>query len=358
MGIKRGVSLYSYQQTQFFKQMTWKDQIVEVHDNLKTDGIEIIDQTVIRDYPFPSDAFIYEWNNFMARYNMKAVTQDIYLDTMQFRDHVMNHEEAALRLKTDIKLAAALGFQNVRCLCAIPIDVIEMALPTAEKYNVRIGKEIHAPFPIKSYGRENVQPGFGMMINMHMCEEIMELADRTGSKHVGLVPDFGIFQFAPSDVAVDYTKRHVNNPDAVDFVLENNAVYTQDEILKMLDEKYPGHGIDARIMHSLMLHESSAQPEDLREIVPYIVSMHGKFYHMTEIPGEPGHYQDASINYADPIRILNEEGFTGYIDSEYEGQRHQQDRGLAYLPNEVEEVRRHHEMLQRLFDATPNKADC
>ena len=42
-------------------------------------------------------------------------------------------------------------------------------------------------------------------------------------------------------------------------------------------------------------------------------------------------------------------GFTGYIDSEYEGQRDQQDRGKDYLPNEVEEVRRHHEMLKRLI---------
>ena len=58
MAIKRGVSLYSYQQAQFFKKMTWKDQIVEVHDNLKTDGIEIIDEQLIRNYPFPSDEFI------------------------------------------------------------------------------------------------------------------------------------------------------------------------------------------------------------------------------------------------------------------------------------------------------------
>ena len=39
MGIKRGVSLYSYQQAQFFKKMDWKDMIREVHDHLKTDGI-------------------------------------------------------------------------------------------------------------------------------------------------------------------------------------------------------------------------------------------------------------------------------------------------------------------------------
>ena len=77
--IKRGVSLYSYQQAQFFKQMSWKDQIVEVHDNLKCDGIEIIDEAVICDYPFPSEQFIFDWNNFMARYDMNAVTMDSFM---------------------------------------------------------------------------------------------------------------------------------------------------------------------------------------------------------------------------------------------------------------------------------------
>ena len=40
MAIKRGVSLYSYQQSQFFGKMNWKDMVKEVHDNLHTDGIE------------------------------------------------------------------------------------------------------------------------------------------------------------------------------------------------------------------------------------------------------------------------------------------------------------------------------
>ncbi len=133
MAIKRGVSLYSYQQTQFFKQMTWKDMVVEVHDNLKADGIEIIDEATIRDYPFPSEQFIFDWNNFMARYNMKAITMDVYLDVHQFRDHIMNYREAAQRLKNDIKLAAKLGFKNVRPLCLVPIEVIEMALRYSRK---------------------------------------------------------------------------------------------------------------------------------------------------------------------------------------------------------------------------------
>ena len=71
---------------------------------------------------------------------------------------------------------------------------------------------------------------------------------------------------------------------------------------------------------------------------------------MNEIPGRPGCYEDLAIDYETPIRILKEHGFDGYIDSEYEGQRDQQDRGFEYLPNEVEQVRRHHEMLTRLIE--------
>lgn len=359
MGIKRGVSFYSYQQAQFFKQMNWKDMVREVRTHLGTDGVEIIDEATIPHYPFPPEEFIYDWNSYLARYNMKAVTKDIYLDVHQFRDHVMNHAEAAERLKYDIKLAAAMGFQNVRCLVCVPIDVIEAALPTAEKYNVRIGKEIHAPFPIKfNPKKEFSKGGMGEVIDSRMTDEIIDLAQRTGSKHVGLVPDFGIFQDRPSQVSIDYAKRHTNTPEAIDFVVENSSLYEDtDDLVKVMHEKYPNTDVPDFMVSILAVHEAVATAEDLRSIVPYIVSMHGKFYQMTEIPGKPGQYEEKSINYADPIRVLNEEGFQGYIDSEYEGQRSQQDRGEAFLPNEVEEVRRHHEMLQRLFDATPNAGD-
>ncbi len=350
MAIKRGVSLYSYQQAQFFKQMDWKAQIREVHDNLKTDGIEIIDEATIHRYPFPTEEFIADWNNYMARYEMKAVTMDVYLDAMQFRDHVMNYHEAAERLKRDLKIAASMGFENVRCLSGVPIDVIELALPTAEKLGVRIGKEIHAPMPIKPNSKPK-KNALGFEISSRGVEEVMALADRTGSKFVGLVPDFGIFLHEPSDVTVDYFRRNTPNPDAVDFIRENGGEYDLFDLIRLLDEKFPGHSMDGGSIEQLSLHESCAKPEDIRDIVPYIVSIHGKFYHMTEIPGRPGEYEDKSIYYEEPIRILKEEGFDGYIDSEYEGQRHQQDRGEEFLPDEVEEVRRHHEMLDRLINA-------
>ena len=344
MGIKRGVSLYSYQQEQFFGRMNWKDMIREVHDNLHADGIEIIDEATIRHYPFPSEEFIFDWNSYMARYNMKATTMDIYMDVHQFRDHVMTHAEAAERLKNDIKIAARLGFENVRCLCMVPIDVIEAAIPTAEKYNVRIGKEIHAPLPIKP-GQKPVQDA---MMDPRMVDQIIELVERTGTKHVGLVPDFGIFQFQPTDLSIAYHKRNMN-PDLIDYIVElSKADCPRPEIFAKISEKYPDHRFNMMSLSAVALNGSSAKPEDIKDIVPYIVSIHGKFYHMTEIEGKPGQYEDKSIDYATPIKYLKEMGFNGYIDSEFEGQRYCQD-GEEYMIDEVEQVRRHHEMLTRLI---------
>ena len=102
MAIKRGVSFYSYQQAQFFGEMNWKDMCKELHDNLHCDGVEIINEATVPGYPFPSKEFIGDWNNTMARYNLQPVAFDGFLDTMRFRDHVLNHREASELLKLDL----------------------------------------------------------------------------------------------------------------------------------------------------------------------------------------------------------------------------------------------------------------
>lgn len=347
--IRRGVSLYSYQQEQFFEKMTWKDMIANVHDQLQTDGIEIIMDSCVPHYPFPTEQFIFDWNNQMARYDMKAVTADLFLDVHQFRDHVMNHREAAQRLKNDIVIAAKMGFENVRTLSSVPIDVIEMALETAEKYNVRIGKEIHFPIPIKRRTVTKNKYGMSAVRDFRLVEQIMELRDKTGSPYVGLVPDFGIFQHKASQVTIDYERRNAKYPEEVDFIVENCRNYSFDELVDLAHEKYPDGEMSITSMERISLHEPVSQPEDIKEIIPYILSIHGKFYDMTEIPGKPGCYEDVCIDYENPIRYLVEGHYDGYINSEYEGQRDQQDRGYDHLPDEVEQVRRHHEMLERLI---------
>ena len=151
-------------------------------------------------------------------------------------------------------------------------------------------------------------------------------------------------------MAIDYAKRHTKNPDIIDFILEHSREYEYDDLDALLAEKFPGHDLDMGTIERMSLHESSAKPEDIIDVIPYIVSMHGKFYNMTEIPGRPGCYEDKAIDYETPMKYLRENGFDGYIDSEFEGQRDQQDIGYENLVDEVDQVRKHHEMLKRLSE--------
>ncbi|MEZ5767227.1 MAG: hypothetical protein R3D80_05785 [Paracoccaceae bacterium] len=123
MSIKRGVSLYSYQQSQFFKELMLDDQIAEVGSIPGCEGIEIVDEMSLR-YPDPGAEFIDHWFAMMERHGTVPVAMDVGMDVLQFRDHVMTIEENAERLRHDIRLAKRLGFTNVRVLSTTPLEVI------------------------------------------------------------------------------------------------------------------------------------------------------------------------------------------------------------------------------------------
>ena len=89
MTFKRGVSLYSYQQSQFLKELTLEEQIREVSQNLGgADGIELIDEMSLH-YPDPGEEFLRTWHRWMDDYGTTPVAMDAGMDVLQFRDHVM-----------------------------------------------------------------------------------------------------------------------------------------------------------------------------------------------------------------------------------------------------------------------------
>ncbi len=372
--IKRGVSLYSYQQAQFFKELDLEGQIREVGENLYgADGIEMLDEMSLRNYPNPPEEFFDQWFSWMEKYGTTPVTMDVFCDVLQFRDHVMSISECADRLKSDIRLAKKMGFKNVRTLATTPVEVMIEALPVAEECDIRMGKEIHAPIPLN-----------GQYVN-----EIVDYCQKTGTKHLGIVPDWGIFAYRPSEVTLDWYVRQGAKRESCDLVTEicmDNYLGKSDELNKidlslysagnvesmfhrylkfgdapkdlipafnkmqgMIRSNVSGYtDIDFEVMGQALLL-SRTKAEDLKELMPYIVGIHGKFYNMSEIPEKPGTYQDISMDYEGPIGFLKEQGYEGYINSEYEGQRRFQDRDEAHLISEVDQVRRHQEMLKRLI---------
>nr|CAI9744702.1 hypothetical protein [uncultured bacterium] len=344
MGIKRGVSSYSYQNLIFDRKMDHRDFIRTVREDLDTDGIELIDETFIDGYPFLSEEFEYDWKNTIARYNMKSVTMDIYLDVLQYRDHVMSFKEAEVRLANDIKIAARLGFENVRCLSAVPSEVIEACLPIAEEYNVRIGQEIHAPLPLV------VDPNEANRLHFHApideVDRIIEMIERTGTKYAGFVPDMGLFQHGLTPLMIGRARRLAKNPDSVDYIVEYKHTMPDADLKAIMLEKFGAEEVG--ILNRYIMTQGSAKPEQLLKVIPYTLSIHGKFYEMVEDPENPGHYYEPSTDYKEIFKYLKQGGYNGYINSELEIQGYTNDLPDDEMPDERELVRRQHQMWKEL----------
>lgn len=168
-------------------------------------------------------------------------------------------------LVRDFKLANRLGFKVLRTKLGVIDDTltpvhnwrefIEMALPMAERYDVRMCPEIHVPTLLKS----------------QMVDDYVEFIEKTGTKHFGLNIDFGVFE----------TKRLPSSewgPD--DFVMP----------------------------------ESEHSPvEDIIPLLPYVYCCHAKFVKMSD------DFEEVTIPYEKILHTLMEHNWDGYLVSEYEG---------------------------------------
>ena len=174
--IKRGVSLYSYQEEYFLRKMKLEDCIKAVSDMGAT-GVEIIPEQMINEYPNLSDEFLEKWFGWMEKYNVIPTCADAFSEALLFKNRVLSDDELVDLMERDLKVASQLGCFVIRTLCTTPMRIIERSLPIAEKYGVKIGIEIHAPLDLDSSWFDPYQ----------------KLIDKCGSKWFGIIPDMGVF---------------------------------------------------------------------------------------------------------------------------------------------------------------------
>ncbi len=320
--IRLGVSLYSYQQEFYLRQMNLEDCIRAVSE-LGADGVEILGEQMIPQFPNPSQDFVDRWYGWMEKYKTTPTTYDAFLDTKLHKDRALTVDESVEMMVRDMKLANRLGFKFIRVLVMVPREIIEKSLPYAEQYNVKLGLEVHAPYSLKSA----------------WIDEYVELIERTGTKHFGFIPDMGIFVKKLPPVLMAWYVRHGATQKLVDYVAEAYASGGDKEKVKAKVAAQGGNEKDMQFAE-MAFHYSCDDPNWLRKYIPHMLHIHAKFYEMTEKCIEP------SIPYQDIVPILADAGYTGYLSSEYEGQRHIQD---AFKVDSVEQVRRQHEMFKQIL---------
>ncbi len=320
--IRRGVSLYSYQQEYYLRQMDLEDCIAAVAD-LEADGVELLGEQMIPNFPNPSDEFVDRWFSWMEKYKTTPTAYDAFLDTKIHKSRLLTVDESVEMMVRDMKLANRLGFKYIRVLVMVSREIIERSLPFAEKYNVKLGLEVHAPFSLKSA----------------WIDEYAEMIERTGTQHFGFIPDMGIFVRRLPPVLMGWYVRHGATSELVEYVGEQYAAKGDKEKVKAEVKARGGNELDMKFAE-MAFHYSCDDPNWLKKYIPYMLHIHAKFYEMTEACVEP------SIPYEEILPILAEGGYGGYLSSEYEGQRHIQD---ALKVDSVEQVRRQHRMFERVL---------
>ncbi|HEX5727954.1 C-glycoside deglycosidase beta subunit domain-containing protein [Microbacterium sp.] len=289
---KYGVSLYSFM-GDYGTVLDLETALAGIAD-IGATGVEILGEGHIPNYPEPSQEWVDDWFRLLEKYGLEPTNYGSWIDTRLHssgpngRD--MSVEEGAAALQRDLRLAKRLGFRSVRPKIGVitsdlvphPIwtEVVERSLPLAEELDVIICPEIHAPTPIKH----------------EVVDDYIGLIERTGTKHFGLLIDTGIFQDRP--IALKPGELPGQRPAFMD-----------------------GIAVD---------------PADFADVAEHVVFVQAKFHDIDE------NLEDQQIPWEPVLRALKDAGYTGYLSSEYEGEREPW--------RSIEQVRRQHSLMRQVAD--------
>ena len=256
-GPKRGVALYSYS-AEFGLEKTLEDCFEDVHD-MGAHGIEILANTHIENYPYPTEEWVEQWFRLCDKYEVVPVEYGNWIDSHVLGERDLTTEESYEMLARDIRLAHRLGFSVMRTKMPVISDtlepvknwreIIKMALPLAEKLGIKMCPEIHTPTNLKS----------------EMVNGFIAFIEETGTKNFGLNIDFSVFR-------TEFAEHEYRDPNYV-----------------------------------------PNKPEDLIPLLPYVYCCHAKFIHMNDT------FEETAIPYKEIIEVLKNQNWDGYLLSEYEG---------------------------------------
>ena len=329
--IRRAVSLYSFQEEYFHRRMT-VEQIIATCAELGVQGIEILGDQMIRGYPNIPGEFVKQWHSWMDKYGVEPACLDNFLDWNKYTGRVMTEDEQVESMTLDILNAKKLGIPVIRVIHDVKPIILERLAPVAERHKIILALEVHAPSDLDT----------------PFEQELYEMFTRLQSPYVGFAVDFSLYTKRLPRIISERYKREGMKPEIIEYLVNgfNTQTLPKGSELGERNMALPetiiamgGRQVDIRwaFMGTHMIYSN---PCKMLDYMPYIHHIHGKFWEM--LPD----YTEFSIPYEEIIPVLVEGGYSGYISSEYEGNRWLHD---ALPVNSTEQVRRHQVMLKNLL---------
>ncbi|MCD7867752.1 MAG: sugar phosphate isomerase/epimerase [Clostridiales bacterium] len=320
--IKLGITLYCFTQEYCRGEMTLEDCIRKAKE-IGAEGYEIVATQMVPSYPYVSDAFLGEIKAMSAYYDIAPICYSANMDRGLRGDRNLTEDEMLQRAINDVKSANKMGCTVIRQQYLLSPAAMARLAPYAEAYNVKVGIEIHNP----------ETPYTPIM------REYYETFQKTGSKYLGFVPDFGLFATKSNKPAWDAALAAGVPVEILETARDMRyANATEEETMAKITEMgATGPAYDAaQGMFNFLQFKRDCKEElkGLQEIMPYCFHMHGKFHYLSE------DLVEASIPYDEIMQVVKESDYNGFIVSEFEDHN----SGRA-----VEMTRRHLAMMKKVL---------
>ncbi|KRB36578.1 C-glycoside deglycosidase beta subunit domain-containing protein [Microbacterium sp. Root180] len=288
-------------------------------------GIEIVASQMVPAYPVVSDDFVRTWRDAFDRHGFAASSFGANLDMGRRRDRDMTPDEEFAFSELMFQGAKRLGFPLVRIQSAKP-ELLRRLLPIAERLDLRLAYEIHAP----------------LGPNAEAILKVRETYAELDSPLLGFVADFSSTMHAMSPTLLRAVRRAGLDDEAVTRLQE---IWATDLPMRERQEEFIGYlrGRDfdpARLgsfAHLAFNMHGHVAPQEWTDIMPQILHVHAKFYDIDDSGQEP------AIDYPELVRVFVDGGYRGYWSSEWEG------HAFAEL-GEVDPlllVRRQHDLIRK-----------
>jgi len=267
------------------------------------EGYEIVGSQMIPGYPNVSDEFLGMICRLKAAYGIGPTSYGANNDKGMRPDRNLTDDEMLADAIIDLKTANKLGVKIMRVQYMMSPEAFERLAPYAELYDVKCGIEIHNP----------ETPGSPVM------QKYLDVIKRTGSKHLGFVPDFGFLAVEPNKPqwkkAIESGVKEEHLELAAKLRREGK---TQEEAAAAV----MAAGASPAIMTALagmwgfvQFHDRKDLPgllKELEDILPYSVECHCKFHYLDDDLNE------GSIPYKEIFALLKNYGYAGNLVCEYE----------------------------------------
>jgi hypothetical protein len=326
-GLRLGVTLFSFTSEYHGREYSL-DQLLEKVAVLGLGpGVELVGFSHVRGFPNTTDEFADRFKSLMGRLGLEqsclGINADIFLDP----NKPMTADESLAYHTLQVETAAKLGFPVARYQFLAGPDVIRRLLPTAERLNVKLGLEIHAPHKVDS----------------PEVMEYREMYEKENSPYLGFIPDFGASATAISPAYLRFV-RNLGMPEGLISLVQE--VWQQpdnpdrphgkheDFVKRAADAGFAKENLSECFMAFGLF--SRMEPERWLEIMPQIVHIHGKFHDIDEKGEVPG------IPYEKILPVFVEGGYNGYMSSEWEGHFFSDEPGFP-------KVQAHHALAKRIL---------